>query len=82
MEKLKIIYRKNLKMTAGKIAAQSVHAAIGIGASEYTMPVVVLGLSDRKFCEAVAREDCFVVRDAGWTEVAALTVTCAAYFDE
>jgi peptidyl-tRNA hydrolase len=78
--RLKIVFRKNLKMTPGKIAAQSVHAATGISHTDYMMSVVVLGVSDKKFNEIIATEKCFVVNDAGYTEVEPGTATCAAYY--
>lgn len=77
---LKIIYRKNLKMSPGKIAAQAVHAAIGLGVVSYSTRVVVLAVSDKKFDEITSMENCFIVHDAGHTEVAPGTATCAAYF--
>jgi peptidyl-tRNA hydrolase len=80
--RLRIIYRKNLKMSPGKLAAQAVHAAIGIGGVEYKMNVVVLGVSDKKFNEIAIKEKAFLVRDAGHTELESGTLTCAAYFGE
>lgn len=50
---IRIIYRKNLKMTPGKLAAQSVHAALGLKALFPQLTamdsVVVLQASDAKF---------------------------------
>jgi peptidyl-tRNA hydrolase len=80
--RLKIIYRKNLKMSPGKLAAQAVHAATGIEHTEYMMNVVVLAVSDKKFYEIVREQLCFVVRDAGHTELEPGTETCAAYYGE
>jgi peptidyl-tRNA hydrolase len=79
--KLKIIYRKNLKMSPGKLAAQSVHACVGLGCTDYAMSVVVLSASDKKFGELIESKDCFIVQDAGHTEVEAGTATCLAYYD-
>lgn len=67
-------------MSPGKIAAQAVHAATGIKHHDYMMSVVVLGVSDKKFNETVEEEKCFVVHDAGYTEVEPGTATCAAYY--
>ena len=78
--RLRIIYRKNLKMSEGKIAAQAVHASMGLGTKDYNMNVVVLGVSDKKFNEIVSTEDCFTVHDLGHTEVDKGTITCAAYY--
>ena len=80
--KLKIVYRKNLKMSAGKLAAQSVHAALLLGAWDPKMTVVVLGLSDKKYYETVARhKECARFKDAGMTEVLAGEETCAAFYE-
>lgn len=50
---IRIIYRKNLKMTPGKLAAQSVHAALGLKTLFPQLTamdsVVVLQASDAKF---------------------------------
>jgi len=78
--KIKILYRKNLKMSVGKIAAQSVHAAIGLPDVDDMMSVVVLGVSDKKFQEAKDRAN-YVVRDAGYTEVEPGTETCLAFYE-
>jgi peptidyl-tRNA hydrolase len=58
--RLKILARKNLKMTPGKLAAQSVHAVLGLSLKaqlEAAMPVVVLEVCDKKFQEAVAANE-------------------------
>jgi peptidyl-tRNA hydrolase len=81
--KLKILYRRNLKMTPGKIAAQAVHAAIAIGADNPMMSVVVLAASDKKFeDEKLAPRRMAVVRDAGYTEVMPNTETCLAFYED
>jgi peptidyl-tRNA hydrolase len=79
--KLKILYRKCLNMTPGKLAAQCVHAATGIGHGDYSMSVVVLGVSTAKFEEAKTAYESYVVRDAGYTEVEPGTETCLAYYE-
>lgn len=76
--KLKILYRKNLKMSDGKLAAQCVHAGRGLGGPEADA-VIVLGVSDTKF-----RENCergYVVVDAGRTELEPGTETCVAFWE-
>jgi peptidyl-tRNA hydrolase len=81
--KLKILYRRNLKMTPGKIAAQAVHAAIALEADDPMMSVVVLGVSDKKFEEEkLVHRRIAVVRDAGYTEVMPNTETCLAFYDD
>lgn len=81
--KLKIIYRKNLKMTPGKLAAQAVHAATNIGHTDRKLSVVVLGMSDTKYYETVNNNSVISrVYDAGYTEVDPGTETCAAFYEE
>lgn len=85
-ERLKILVRKNLKMSPGKVAAQCVHAALGLdkfhGISLHPhMSVVVLHVSDKKFEEAKAAHDGFSIKDAGFTEVAPGTETVFAYIE-
>lgn len=81
--RIKILYRKNLKMSEGKLAAQSVHAALGLKGVNAFMSVVVLQASDAKFEEAKAQHpEAWVVRDAGRTEVEAGTETCMAFIEE
>lgn len=84
--KIKILYRKNLKMSPGKLAAQAVHAALGLAeiheeAADPMMSVVVLGVSDTKFDEAQIEHLGYVVEDAGFTEVAPGTETCFAFIE-
>ena len=85
--KIKILYRKNLKMSEGKLAAQAVHAALllytqdertSVGAS-----VVVLGVSDKKFEEGKNGHSMIaLIKDKGLTEVAPGTETCYAFLEE
>lgn len=83
--RIKILYRKNLKMSPGKLAAQSVHAALGLAtihpeAKDPMLSVVVLEASDKKFEESktIWGVDGYVVKDAGHTEVSPGTETCLA----
>lgn len=78
--KIKVIYRKNLKMSPGKLAAQTIHAAMGL-ANPRPDIVVVLGVSCKKFWELVDEKDCYIHRDLGLTEVEAGEVTAAAWVD-
>ena len=83
--RIKILARRNLKMTPGKLAAQSVHAALGLY-KQNPLPhwsCVVLEVSDNKFEEAkVAHPYCYVVTDAGYTEVPAGSQTCMAFYED
>jgi peptidyl-tRNA hydrolase len=83
--RIKILYRKNLRMSPGKLAAQSVHAALLL-ASETRVnanaSVVVLSCSDKKFEESkLNKRVVAVVRDKGLTEVVPGTETCLAFLD-
>ena len=87
--KIKILYRKNLKMSPGKLAAQAVHAAMGlyfeVGGDiiDHMTSVVVLGVSDKKFVEeATVNGASYTVIDAGYTELPAGTETCVAFLEE
>lgn len=83
--RIKCIYRRNLKMTEGKLAAQCVHAALGLAkmfpeAGDPMHSVVVLEASDKKFNEAKG-PDVYVVKDAGRTEVEPGTETVLAILE-
>ena len=86
MKRIKILARKNLKMSSGKLAAQAVHAALALTSLEKLDPlqsVVVLEVSDRKFNEKINGEGKLaVVRDAGYTEVEPGTITCLAFLED
>ena len=83
--RIKVLARKNLRMTPGKLAAQSVHAALGLRAADPRphWSCVVLEVSDAKFGEAkAAHPGAHVVSDAGYTEVAPGTETCLAFWED
>jgi peptidyl-tRNA hydrolase len=86
MKRIKILARKNLKMSPGKLAAQSVHAALALACQEELHPmmsVVVLEVNGKPFEDAKANNNpVAVVRDAGYTEVAPGTETCIAFLED
>jgi PTH2 family peptidyl-tRNA hydrolase len=95
MKRIKLLVRKNLKMSEGKIAAQCVHAALGLNSMLFTpgMPhlpldgmesVVCLQVSDKKFNEEkdFIHEDVYIVQDAGYTEIPAGTETVIAFLED
>jgi peptidyl-tRNA hydrolase len=82
--RIKIYYRKNLKMTPMKLAAQAVHAALGLNLppESASCSVVVLGASNAGFERVKAEFDGYLVKDAGKTEVEPGTETCFAILEE
>ena len=97
MNKIKIMYRKNLKMSPGKLAAQCVHAALGLKDPDPMMTVIVLGVSDKKFyecaewakefvntlrAEKISNVFYYLVKDLGLTEVKPGTETALAYYEK
>lgn len=80
--KIKVVYRRNLKMSEPKVAAQVAHAVIGLGVTDQTCTIVTLPVSDKKFFEFIENEDCFVQEDFGYTEIEEGTKTAAARIEE
>lgn len=83
--RIRMLYRRNLKMSPGKLAAQSIHAALGLAQmnSKALSPmhsVIVLEASDKKFQEA-KNPNAYVVVDKGLTEVAPGTETVLAILE-
>lgn len=79
--RIKAIYRKNLRMSEGKVASQVTHAVKGLGTFERDCAIVVLGVSCKKFDELVAENNCYVQIDKGLTEVNPGEMTAAAWVD-
>lgn len=88
MDRIKILINGNLKMSAHKIAAQAVHAAVGL----YKMDprehhsCIVLEVTKKKFDEAVDTPSGtewrgYVVTDAGYTEVPPGSKTAFAFYE-
>lgn len=85
MKRLKMLVRRNLKMSENKTGAQCAHAAIGLYKKDPQehWGCVVLDASDKKFDEAkTAHPEAYVVRDAGLTEVPPGTETVMAWWEE
>lgn len=80
--RIKAIYKKNLKMPEGKVAAQIAHAVKNLGITPTDSDIVVLRVSDKKFDELVAEHpDCYVQVDKGLTVVEKGTATAAAWIE-
>lgn len=84
MKRIKVLARKNLKMSEGKLAAQCVHAALGLYKSDPQehWSCIVLQASDAKFNEAKQLHKGFTVTDEGYTEVEPHSETCFAYYED
>lgn len=85
MKRIKLLVRRNLKMSERKVAAQCVHAAIGLYKKDPQdhWSCVVLEASDAKFEQAKeAHPEGYVVTDAGFTEVPAGSQTVMAWYEE
>lgn len=80
--KIKAIYRKNLKMPEGKVAAQIAHAVKNLGITPTDCDIVVLRVSDKKFDELTTNNDkCYIQIDKGLTIVEPNTPTAAAWIE-
>lgn len=82
MIRVKVIYRKNLRMSEGKIAAQVAHSIIGLGITDPRCIIVVLGVSNNKFKELTQNRECYIHHDLGLTEVDNGEKTSAAWIEE
>jgi peptidyl-tRNA hydrolase len=80
--KIKIIYRKNLKMTENKMASQVAHVAKNLPETPQDVSIVVLKVSDKKFFEMIGeRKGCYIQKDLGLTEVEPGTPTAAGWIE-
>lgn len=80
--KIKVIYRKNLKMSEGKVAAQVAHAVKNLGITPRDCDIIVLKVSDKKFEEYLRKENGYIQYDKGLTEVKPNTPTSYAWIDK
>lgn len=88
--KIKIYYRKSLKLSEGKLAAQVGHVCKELGRILPSIPeddvIIVLGVSDTKYKELSLQyqtEGLFWYQqiDSGMTEIIKGTPTCFGYIE-
>lgn len=79
--KIKVYYKKNLKMDVGKIASQVAHAVKNLGETPVDCDIVVLMASNKKFEEIKEKYKCYVQVDKGLTQVPVGTETALAYIE-
>jgi peptidyl-tRNA hydrolase len=63
MKRIKIYYRKSLKMSPGKLASQCGHATVGLYKKDPRehWSCIVLYATDEEFTKLKAEQDCYVV---------------------
>lgn len=89
--RIKILYRKNLRMSENKMASQCAHVAKELGrmlpSNARADTIIVLGVSCKKFKELALQHQVegvlwYQQEDTGLTEVEAGTITCFGYAEE
>lgn len=85
VRRIKMLVHKNLKMSERKVAAQCVHAALGLYKKnpQDHWSCVILEASTTQFKQAIERHpEAYVVTDAGYTEIPAGSKTVIAWYEE
>ena len=83
---IKVLYRRNLKMSDGKLSAQVAHAVKNLGKTPVDCDIIVLKASDTKFEERIKKlvdtnRKYYIQVDKGLTEVEQGTATAVAWVE-
>ena len=83
---IKVLYRRNLKMSDGKLSAQVAHAVKNLGSTPVDCDIIVLKASDKKFYEKIKElvdfnNKYYIQVDKGLTEVEQGTATTVAWVE-
>ena len=82
MKTITCYYRRNLKMTPAKLAAQVGHVAANLSINRKPERIIVLQMSDVQFNEAKETPRCYVQVDKGLTELQEGTETVVGWWSE
>ena len=79
--RVKVWYKRNLKVSPAKLAAQVAHAVNGLMLQTTDLDIIVLKASNRQFLQMKDTEGCYIQVDKGLTEIPKGTETCLAYIE-
>lgn len=82
MKTIKCYYRRNLKMSSEKLAAQVGHVTANLSINRAPERIVVLQISDVQFEEMKKTPRCYVQVDMGLTQLKAGTETVVGFWEE
>jgi len=78
---IKCFYRRNLKMSKEKLAAQVAHVSANLSINQVPSRIVVLQASDVQFEEYKKTPRCYVQVDSGLTELDNGTETVVGWWE-